>query len=1776
MAGRPGPKIKYRDSISLPHNHTKKQTQITRTLTPTLKNNEGQPATFGTRCDSERGKLRRQLASRLKDDIKKASLDGIFCDLELEINHSNTITTHNCIVEARARRFYLRFCAGKKAKTDKNTWRVTLPFGVSENLISKFLRNLYSEEDTFNEESSIISHIDECLATSPEYEAYITPQLTPGDIRDICQEQQVSESLRRSRSYYYSLVPLDDFDQKDLLDQELEEQDELIRSFRQIKAANKPNFLNLAPPSQRAKKTKQLEAFLVEEIPLPKPTIPAQIESNSSSPCSLYTPEEMESSRTQDSGMESGMYTANEDNTCKSLVPSDTSGVSDDHKLNNCATMASISDAESDREDLPLEEPRADDKKGKPVMHVEPLISLDSLHSVKAEEADELLIDLSDSPVKKPNPGAISKIKNSKSSERISKSLLEMQDLIFLPNTNSSLEAGSKKDEPFCLITSIEQDYLELGSMATPSKNSHSTIPQFATYDVNKSSNRSSGNYFIDASSLLDETEIPSSDWLQSKSEEKISIAGVTTTCSDDAPAPAAKNLVTFAAANMESPILITQVQRAHDKRDLSDQELVLKSKLEVMAKYKNDSTETPARKDIEKKQGELLFKNSIPAFSKHVTGSEGQISGNKLDDATYPSFEFPIVNTAQDVQTPDSLNGIADDDFESQETMNEKKCNTQAAESNKSSEIRLPTETPTSSPYFARKLDATAWVVDMGEPANAVKKPKKNFLATQLATMKIADDQEPENIKRKNSGLGFFVDLSDSESTQTTPRQQKETDSEKESETSEEKKKSSFFYIDIGNGKSKSEFPKKLAERRVFSREVSREDEKKEDETVVRRKPGSSKNSANRLSWHEAKQAEEHKKHKRTQSLCGEFRPDVLQKSESMSKIKSGSPPDSLIEEDKSEKMTRSLDETFSAEKVLGKPDLEPVVEDAKATRTFVKLSDMDNRPTVRSESKFSDGKSSSKKVEESSWIENKLMVRGARSGIRSKSPGKGLLMCHSPNQDTDDSEMSSMQSSVDRSGLDASTEETDISSSFPQRGGPCSRLGEDLLRMFIEEINTDVVVEIAGRRIKAHKCILASRCQYFAAMLSGGWVESAGNVIALQGFSFHAVHFALSHIYSGTNNIPDSLSIVELATLTDMLGLEGLKEVIMYTLKVKYCHFFHKPCSVCAVGVLECLPLAAAYGLDEIYHKSLKWITKYFVRIWPSKAFANLPRELVDKCYLQHVVHMSVDNVLDTVMSCDRLLATLPSVRWAEAVYALTSQLLDACVTYMADHFSSVLTSDSLGKELSWNISRLEDSIMSAVDCLPPEQACQSHTKLSRILTVAAAPDPPPEMQWSASFVELLERIKVRVEAGLIRMGSRAMRCKSWAMLASSLRTKVQESACLGHDVDESRRSRSLSLSKSGKRSRGGSGGSAYGSAPRYQGGRLIGAAPPNLDLRQVTLAMTRGQPVATVQPMPVRKAPEAPANQPEVILRHRQTRGRPTATSKVESRLTKSDISSSRPKSWPHKILENQTKSTQKCGAAASNSSSATGTRTATPEKSSVPARVKQSSSESSRTSSPAFKEKQRPQATVSRKPIEPMKSASSSHIPVAKPFLSPVLRGSRIVDSSASKSVSETRTKNSPIPALRSRIMNRSSQPCLSDRRLSNGSLGGKSSTASSPAKQASNPSIPSSPARKKPPTMKDEQARPPFRLGGTSAERRSNTLMEKAKAAAPKRPLKGQENKVVVKKAEPLKRRQPVPLSQSSSAPAINKGFKPKLLSNSSRSGTFLKDEPTVLKKPVIK
>lgn len=377
--------------------------------------------------------------------------------------------------------------------------------------------------------------------------------------------------------------------------------------------------------------------------------------------------------------------------------------------------------------------------------------------------------------------------------------------------------------------------------------------------------------------------------------------------------------------------------------------------------------------------------------------------------------------------------------------------------------------------------------------------------------------------------------------------------------------------------------------------------------------------------------------------------------------------------------------------------------------------------------------------------------------------------------------------------------------------------RLGEDLLKMFLQEIATDVVVEVNGRRMRAHKCILRSRCQYFAAILAGGWVESAGNVISLSGYSYGAVHFALCHIYSGAAHPPDGISLMELATLADLLGLEGLKEVAAYSLKTNYCHSFHKPCSGCIDGVMQVFPVALNQGLDDLYRKCLRWSCKYFMKVWPSRSYSQLPTELVTRCKQHIIAHMTSESVIYMLLDCDQLLALLAPCRWASNVEASVRDIIDAGHDYVVDHFASLIASDgflSLGQGQSWNISRLENMLLRSGSSLTPDQACRSYQRITRLNSVLNAKinklhtsridknifnsdygndvdefDPDEEddeLDWNPEFIRLVSEIMSAVEQCLVRLCSRAMKSIQWTRMDGELRTKIQKLACLSEPVE------------------------------------------------------------------------------------------------------------------------------------------------------------------------------------------------------------------------------------------------------------------------------------------------------------------------------------------------------------------------------------------------------
>uniref|UniRef100_A0A182Y242 BTB domain-containing protein n=1 Tax=Anopheles stephensi TaxID=30069 RepID=A0A182Y242_ANOST len=425
-------------------------------------------------------------------------------------------------------------------------------------------------------------------------------------------------------------------------------------------------------------------------------------------------------------------------------------------------------------------------------------------------------------------------------------------------------------------------------------------------------------------------------------------------------------------------------------------------------------------------------------------------------------------------------------------------------------------------------------------------------------------------------------------------------------------------------------------------------------------------------------------------------------------------------------------------------------------------------------------------------------------------------------------------------RSGIESIDES--ISSRQPRR------LGEDLLKMFLQEIATDVTIEVETRRMRAHKCILRSRCQYFAAILAGSWVQNAGNVITLPGYSYAAVHFALCHIYSGASHPPEGISLMELAALSDLLGLEGLKEVTAYALKTNYCHNFHKPCVGCTDGVLQVLPVTLNHGLDDLYRKCLKWVCRHYVKIWSQKQFSQLPLDVVHRCRQQIVAHLNSESVLTTILDSEQLLTLLHPYKWSVEVENVVRDILDTAYDYIADHFASLLASDSflsLGQTYRWAIPHLEPILLPAANNLSPDQACKSYpraTRLQKLLqakvltvtttTTTTTTSSTPmsssdntnvvnvyekqtsgkgsdgggggtrkevdynlqeeEMDWCDEFVGMVNAILSAVEQCLIRQCARAMRVSSWQRMDVELRNKIQKLACLMETAEE-RKSRS-----------------------------------------------------------------------------------------------------------------------------------------------------------------------------------------------------------------------------------------------------------------------------------------------------------------------------------------------------------------------------------------------
>ncbi|XP_074492567.1 BTB/POZ domain-containing protein 8 [Sebastes fasciatus] len=238
-----------------------------------------------------------------------------------------------------------------------------------------------------------------------------------------------------------------------------------------------------------------------------------------------------------------------------------------------------------------------------------------------------------------------------------------------------------------------------------------------------------------------------------------------------------------------------------------------------------------------------------------------------------------------------------------------------------------------------------------------------------------------------------------------------------------------------------------------------------------------------------------------------------------------------------------------------------------------------------------------------------------------------------------------------------------------------PASGLGADLLDLYQRGEQCDITIQVAEQVFCCHRAILCARSQYFRAMLSGSWMESSRQCITLQGLGPDEMEILLQFMYGAIVDLPPGASASQVMLAADMLGLEGLKDVVEMVLTRDYCRFFPKPIDGVQRTVLECLSLTHALGLQNLHMLCKRWVADHYVKTWCERNFSLLSPELHAACLTAVTETMTVQNAVTMLCGTEQLLGSLPEVKWAQQVRSLATELQEESLHVIVQHLPKVI---------------------------------------------------------------------------------------------------------------------------------------------------------------------------------------------------------------------------------------------------------------------------------------------------------------------------------------------------------------------------------------------------------------------------------------------------------------------------------------------------------------------
>ncbi|XP_038045590.1 uncharacterized protein LOC119720115 [Patiria miniata] len=337
---------------------------------------------------------------------------------------------------------------------------------------------------------------------------------------------------------------------------------------------------------------------------------------------------------------------------------------------------------------------------------------------------------------------------------------------------------------------------------------------------------------------------------------------------------------------------------------------------------------------------------------------------------------------------------------------------------------------------------------------------------------------------------------------------------------------------------------------------------------------------------------------------------------------------------------------------------------------------------------------------------------------------------------------------------------------------------LGRDLLRIFTQDSGHDIIIKVDGKEIPAHRFMLCARSQYFSAMLEGSWRESSSSEVELTGFSHAAMMLALQFIYGGAYELPDGIVLRELLYLADMYGLDVFKKVIELKLRKDYCHFFHKPCSVCLERIPECLALTSDLDPSNLCDDIFSWLIQYLDRAWAQKTFAALPPDLLFKCRELTVQSFSPESAVTLLLQIDKLVCSLPQVSWTKAVHSAAVHLQDACVQYTATIFMEIVKQTeflSLLEGMNWKKDLLEPVFNRVVPSMTSDTANATFLALHSLQAVLTETCEPGS--WHPDAVPMVNKLYSQCYNFMVSNANRMAQARGWKGLPEDLRKRIKE---------------------------------------------------------------------------------------------------------------------------------------------------------------------------------------------------------------------------------------------------------------------------------------------------------------------------------------------------------------------------------------------------------------